>query len=222
MSDRKPPAKTGGPACGARVTRRADAATGGRTQAVTSHAAGQPHPLYAPVKTPLARGVRVEKLWSCSTKHGAPKGVWNYSIVFPHATANRGVRRAGSHLVRWQVVVRLDRRMRPSSFSPEAEATVVPRNHRGPASVLLQPNGSACPRIIGQDSARHPMGDVYMQNRYNRPRLPGFRHGRPVAWLCDNRGVTAGAVFIDLSPSEVRIALMEPVFSSIRVRAKGL
>ncbi len=108
MSDRNPLTKT-------------DASPGGRAQAVTSRAAGRPHPLCAPVKPPRFRGVRAEKLLSCSAQHGAPKGVRNNSIVFPHAIANRGIRRVGSRLVLWPVGVRLGRTFSVSYDGPVAE-----------------------------------------------------------------------------------------------------
>ncbi len=61
MCDRNPLTKT-------------DASPGGRAATGRSRVAGRPHRLYAPAKTPRARGGRAEKIESCSRIHGAPHG----------------------------------------------------------------------------------------------------------------------------------------------------
>ncbi len=214
MSDRKPPAKTGDPACAARATCRADAArrwgTGfrllrarvdrflprgftlfaSRLKPVLQPRRSRPladllcalamvglalatagmTPAAPTRKTYRPRGSRAEKLLSCSAQHGAPKGAWNYSIVFPHAIANGG----GIAMTSWMLPESRDVRLcsRPCRRTPNSVD-----GRGGPSHKLLDFNRLRA-SALSHLTLRFPSGGLMLVPRISTPATRRWKASR--------------------------------------------
>ncbi len=145
-------------------------------------------------KTYRSRGSRVEKLVNCSAQHGAPKGVRNYSVVSPHATANRGV-----------PLRRRERHERAVTYGSAVRRVVGLRANWGPALTLPNSCQSGYDAHRAAKSQEDGLGgctafDLKKLRSLQRGLRPGLGEAVAAAWQKVNRPLVRRDSCVPTSP----------------------